>query len=213
MSEAVPVERLWSQIRRTPEVRAAVLEATKPHDESHPRVGDLFVIAETADSGLEWLVVAVADQRGCLDVVQIVPADTGWLAGRADVVLSASFQSADVGPLIVRCAHAATVPASRLASANRTGFLSADAVGQVLAKLRQLDEAAPEAEIAATTDEAEAEADPEYRHWNQQILDRAVRLLTPVMVPVLLAATMSWAACGPAAVLHVPRLECRSHEL
>lgn len=188
MSETVPVERLRMRIRSTPEVSEA-RAAEYLRDGRPVRVGDLFVLAQTAESGLEWLVVADGEDLGCPDTVQIVPADTTWLAGSADVSLPTTAGRCALGPLVVRCGRVVSVPATSLKPTHRTGFLAPEAIEQVLAKLRQL-----EGEYTETPQQAEAEADPEYRWWNEQVVERALRNLMLLSAPVLLAATVSWVA-------------------
>lgn len=55
---------------------------------SEPQLGEAFVCRATAEHGVEWVVIAPAENPG--GPVLVVPADTSPLAGSADVVVPAS---------------------------------------------------------------------------------------------------------------------------
>jgi hypothetical protein len=130
-------------------------------DARQPEVGDLYVLAETADFPVEW---AILDRRtGNPERLLAVPADTNPLAGSADVEVLANEPA---GPLSLRCRFGLWVDAARFDPSRRTGALTPDAVARALARRGELEAG----ESAASPFAWEADADPEYEDWVREVL-------------------------------------------
>ena len=138
-------------------------DARRAGDRAQP--GDLFVLAETAEHGIEWLVVEVADGR-CL----LAPADTVPLAGAGDIEIPAE---SPPGPLTLRCREMLWIDAERLASERRTAAVSR----QHLEAARQARRELEAGTLRAPVDVREVELDPELAQWRQQLTRARVDIL------------------------------------
>lgn len=153
--------------RRSLEERAR--ERARQIDGSHPgaaeprrppRPGDLFALAETADFGIEWLVLDRADVPSR---VLLVPVDTNPLAGSADVEMPPSHP---LGPLTLRCGYGVWIDPGGLQPADRTGVLDDETLEAALKKRWAL----ARESLRGSPLEREVDVDPEYEDWVDEIL-------------------------------------------
>lgn len=145
--------RTADAVRRSSAVQAKMVERT----DVPVAAGDLFVFAETAEQGLEWAVIATEPDR-CL----VVPADSLPLAGRADVRVT----SPEGEPLVLRCRFSVWLERDRFEPSHRTATLEAAAVAAAAERARRLAEGES---LAASATEREAEEDPEYTDWKENL--------------------------------------------
>lgn len=153
--------------RRTLEERALEqarqIEAAAPSADDlrrPPLPGDLFALAETADFGLEWLVLDRADVPSRL---LLVPADTHPLAGSADVELPSRHPLA---PLTLRCGYGVWIDPDELEPEDRTGVLDDATLEEALKKRWAL----ARESLRGSPLEREVDVDPEYQDWVDEIL-------------------------------------------
>lgn len=168
MNSSWPNARIARQAE-TAIAQSASARAVLPSDgAASPAVGDLFVIEATAAYGVEWAVVECESEASgdfC-----VVPADTGSLVGGADVEVTGGSMA---GPLVLRCAHALSVPAAVLRPEMRTGQLAPDSLTRVRDRCQQL----ATGQVQPGGDALEAQADPEYEALERQLLRPATRAL------------------------------------
>lgn len=125
-----------------------------------PRPGDLFAPAETADLGVEWLVLDRADVPSR---VLLVPADTNPLAGSADVE---AHPDRPAGPLTIRCGYGVWIDPDNLEPGDRTGAVDDATLETALKKRWALTREA----LQGSPLEREVDVDPEYQDWVDEIL-------------------------------------------
>lgn len=184
-----------------------------------PSAGDLYVLARAGDGPLEWAVLYRAAGR-CL----VVPADSFPLAGSSDVAVN---RTAASGPLRLRCAFAVWIDAKLLDGRERSGFVAAGVVEEARAKLAAVEDG----EVSALPSELEADRDPEYEDWIDEVVapgrdalveERSVRVVErrrPAWVSYALAAALVAAVMGLAVlrqqvgVLSRPSLTVETHEI
>lgn len=126
-----------------------------------PWPGDLYVLAETADLPIEWLVVERAASGGC----HVVAADTHPALGNADVPVPAESEG---GPLSVRCAVSLQIGVETLRRGERTGTVDPEILDAVRRRLEEL--------AAGSFDAA---PDPELEDWHAEVLTPARAALLP----------------------------------
>lgn len=134
-----------------------------------PRPGDLYVLPETADYPVEWLVLE--EEGGGAGWLLVVPADTHPLAGSGDVEVPAKEAG---GPLSLRCRHGERVSSGLLARGQRTGRLGEVALERVRAKRRALE--AGEGAVG-TVLEREVDEELEYQDWIDDVVAPAREVL------------------------------------
>lgn len=134
-----------------------------------PRPGDLYVLPDTADYPVEWLVVE--EEGGEAGRLLVVPADTHPLVGSGDVELPATQAG---GPLSLRCRFGEWVSPGLLARGKRTGKLSDEALERVRAKRRTLD--AREGAMG-TVLEREVDEELDYQDWIEEVVAPAREIL------------------------------------
>ena len=135
-----------------------------------PWPGDLFVLVETADFSLEWLLVERERRGRC----QIVATDTNPLLGLADMALPPEAQS---GPLSVRCAVGLSIDVEILRRGERTGALAAEDIDRVRQRCREQDAGV----LADSRLGAGGEPDPDYEDWLYEVLLPARAALSPAV--------------------------------
>jgi hypothetical protein len=157
--------------------RSELSEALARYGRERPRLekrgeepwpGDLFVLAETADFPVEWLIVERGRQGHCLAVA----ADANPALGCADVALPTE---AAAGPLSVRCAVDLQIPVDRLRRGERTGVLEADDLDRV--RRRRADLAA--GKLPDPRSGADGGPDSDYEDWLDEVLQPARAALSP----------------------------------
>ena len=142
--------------------RAAAGARPERDDPARPVApGDLFAFPETAEHGVEWVLLERWDvpPRALL-----VAADTRPQVGTGDVEVPAGEPAA---PLVLRCRFDARVAPERLTPERRTGRVSE----AVVAEAREARRAADRGTLAGSPLERETDADPEHQAW----LDDVVR--------------------------------------
>lgn len=164
MSENDPHERANSRTREAAEreqTTAAVL-ARRTGRPIEP--GDLCVLPATAAYPVEWAIV----ERGFDDPGRLlaVPADTFPPVGTGDVEVP---ESDPAGPLRLRCRHALWVGEATLGPARRTGVLAPRWLREAGAR----HDALAAGTLPPSSLAEEMEADPEYRDWEQDVLEPA----------------------------------------
>ncbi len=123
-----------------------------------PRPGDVFLLRETADHGLEWVVVE-AEGGGRLFVV---PADTHPLIGSADLEISADSAP---GPLSLRFRYGLSLGVGAFDPRLRTGCLAPEDLVRVRARRSELESG----NAVASADAREVDSDPEYHEWQETL--------------------------------------------
>lgn len=126
-----------------------------------PQPGDLFLLRETADFDVQW---AVTERHG--ESLFVVPADTHPLVGSTDVAVPAS---GPCGALTLRCGFGAWLPAAAFDPGLRTGVLAPPDLARARRKRSEVERGA----VLGTADEREADAEPEYLGWAEDVLVRA----------------------------------------
>lgn len=128
--------------------------------------GDLY--RSPADTpGVLWGVVQFDPDD--IRHVFAVPADDHPLAGAADVVLP---RKAASGPLVLRCGQGLWIPTVHLIDGARDGVLEEPYVLAARKKLAAL----VRGTLVTNAREREAEADPEYEHWMDEVASARQRL-------------------------------------
>jgi hypothetical protein len=133
-----------------------------------PWPGDLFVLAESADFAVEWLLVERERRGRC----RIVVTDTNPLLGLADVALPSESPG---GPLSVRCAVGLSIAVESLKRGQRTGALAAEDLDRVRQRCQEQDAGV----LADSRLGAAGEPDPDYEDWLDEVLLPARAALSP----------------------------------
>jgi hypothetical protein len=135
-----------------------------------PWPGDLYVLAESADFGVEWLLVERERRGRC----RIVAADTNPLLGLTDVGLPSENPG---GPLSIRCAVGLSIDVEILRRGQRTGALTAEDLDRVRQRCREQDAGV----LADSRLGAGGEPDPDYEDWLDEVLLPARAALAPAV--------------------------------
>lgn len=162
---------------RLEEIRRATDEAIRRHAEKEranapirrgPAPGDLWLFPSPSSVDLRWAVVARHPEQPLL---YAVPADGHPLAGLCDVV--AGFQG---GPLVLRCGHGLWIDEGDFRPEGRVGVLEARHSHRAAEKLHEV----ASGTLTGTASQKEAEADPDYEAWLDEVghgTDALARLL------------------------------------
>ncbi len=126
-----------------------------------PRPGDLYVLDDGGDDGVEWLLTAPHPRQP--GRVRLVAADTAPWVGSADLEVPAEEPAA---PLVLRCRHRLWWDGRDLPAEWRTGRLGAAVAAAAEARCRALE--AGEA-AAPTPLERETDDDPDYRDRDEEL--------------------------------------------
>ncbi len=147
--------------RQTGEASRAVEADTCRRAGRPPAAGDLFVLAETAEHSVEWVILDLdpADPRRLL----AVPADCNSLAGSADVAVKAAR-----GRLSLRCAYPAWIDAEACDPSLRTGCLEPETLERARRKQGRVERGT----AAGSVLEREVDAEAEYLEW-ADVLEQA----------------------------------------
>jgi len=130
-----------------------------------PTPGDLYVLSQTADFPVEWLLLDRAPDDP--DRWLAVPADTNPLRGPGDLWLGPGQEG---GPLSIRCRFAVRLPDRALVGGgHRTGRVPTEHVARALEAVHDHERGTLEVSPLAE----ETAADPEYRDWERLALDPA----------------------------------------
>ncbi len=134
-----------------------------------PEPGDLYVLAETSEHPVEWVILDRdrADPRRLLTI----PADMGSWVGSADVAIEAP------RPLTLRCAYGVWIDAGAFRSENRTGFLEPESLERARGRLAAVERS----EVTGSVLEREVDDEAEYREWRQTL--EAAREAVPSRAP------------------------------
>jgi len=138
---------------------------------AEPWPGDLFVLPETADWPVEWLLVERAREGRCL----VVAADAHPVLGCADVAIG---PEAEGGPLSIRADVGLWIGIESLRRAERTGALAAEDLDRVRRKRAG-------GGIGGMTDSRlgeDGEPDPEYEDWLDEVVLPARGALPPAFL-------------------------------
>ncbi len=132
--------------------------------EQPPQPGDVFVIRETAELPLEWVVLEpdADDPRRLL----AVPADTNPQVGSADVALA---EDARRAPLTLRCGFPVWLAATALDPELRSGRLASGDLARARRKRRELEQGDP----TGSAMERRVDGDLTYREWLEEVLEPA----------------------------------------
>lgn len=168
------LRRQWLDARIEDAVRRSVHIETesKRRGEEAPQPGDVFVVTETGDFGVQWAIID-RDPRNTHDLM-IVPLDSHPLVGTTDVALPAE---SPTGASCLRCGFAVRLEARNLDPTLRTGFLSPEALEQVRHKRAEI----AAGDVTGSSLQRETDAEPEYQRWVEHLagardaLDRTVR--------------------------------------
>ncbi len=146
--------------------RDVALEAELAERGGPPQPGDVYLFRATADLGLEWVVVATADDGRLL----VVPVDTHGYVGSADLEIS----GAELGPLSLRFGHGLWLDATTFDPGLRSGALEPGDLARAQARQTELEAG----KATASRRSREVDSDPEYRQW-QATLAAARAALAP----------------------------------
>ncbi len=126
-----------------------------------PLLGDLYVLAQTADWPIEWAIVDSDPPR-----LLTIPADTSSLVGSSDVAVPAS---ASRGSLSLRCKFGVWVDSSVFDQAAATGSLDSDVVQAARRRWAAIDDGG----VVGSLEEREVDIDSEYLDWVHEVLEPA----------------------------------------
>lgn len=170
----------------TREAAARAARARTEAAQRAPRSGDLFLFAETAESGVLWALVATDPSARC----QLVAADALAFTGSRDVAVPAS---AACGALRLRCGVIVDLPPAALESAQQAGQLPTESLERLHARL-----AAVQAghEVGSEL-ERQTDCELAYREWTEVTLGSAQSTLVRAY-PLKEAAPLAVAASPPA---------------
>lgn len=168
------IERLRRQTGQAMARHAAVEAQTEARRAPEP--GDLYVLTETAESGLEWAVLE--RDPGDPHRFLMVPADDNPATGSADV---AAPEGSARGPLTLRCAHGKWLDADRLDPELRSGALEPECLERAREKRRRVERG----ERVGSVLERRVDADPEYRDWVAGVLEPAREALSAPLTATL----------------------------
>ncbi len=143
---------------------------------SGPRLGEAFVCLATAESGVEWVVIATAESAG--GPLLVVPADTSPEAGSADVAVAASEAGT---PLTLRGRFSLWVRPSLLVPALRTRTLATATCRAAAAKV----DALLTGGLAGEPIERETDEDFEHQSWLAAEIAPAHRALAAANAAVI----------------------------
>ncbi len=154
------------------DLQARTLMATKKAENAQqPQTtrlasGTLWVLPPTAAHPVEWLIVDTTPAKRLTALLLVVPVDTHPLLGEGDFEVPADKPG---GPLSVRSLLAFWVEEGAFRQARFTGQVEADAATWVRQELVGSD--------APSLLQEDAESDPEYFDWRQQI-EKACEILS-----------------------------------
>ncbi len=151
-------------VRRQADLRAQIGSQV----ERPPAPGDVFGVAQTAGTGVEWVILASdpEDSRRLL----AAPADGGTLLGSGDLAMS---ESAPSGPLTVRCRFGAWLDAELFDPRSRTAVLSLADLARARDRWHQISDGVFSGSVLGR----EVDDDPEYRDWLDEVVAPAHRAL------------------------------------
>lgn len=141
---------------------------SKTHAITSPTVGDRYLLPQTLDQGIEWLLLAAPSDDGRATLVAV---DTFPLAGRHDVTEPG-------GSWRVRCDLAVEASAARLDPELLTGRFETSVVEAVQRKRAELEQGKSQ----ATFEQEAAEDDPDYRTWRGELGEAHARLTAELAV-------------------------------
>lgn len=135
-----------------------------------PRRGELYVLHETADFPIQWLVLEITKTES----ISVVPVDDHPLIGSRDVAIRDSEYNSD---LVARCAEAIEAPATAFRKDLRVGEVPGAELNRVLDRLRSVRSAGEP--VATVRDRTLEEVDraPEYVDWMAEVVRPATNRL------------------------------------
>ena len=159
-------DRLLEKTRTAVERQAGERAAAAARDAEPPAPGDLFVLKRSADTPVEWAVLA-RDPEATRRVLA-VPADGGSLAGSADVEIPAS---AAGGPLTLRCRFTRWLDAELFEARRRIGVLDPGDVARARRRWSEIESGV----LTGSVLEREVDEDSEYQDWIDEVVAPAGR--------------------------------------
>lgn len=126
-----------------------------------PRPGDLYVLDDGGDHGVEWMLTAPHPRQP--GRVRLVAADTAPWVGSADLEVPAEEPAA---PLVLRCRHRLWWDGRDLPAERRTGRLGEAVAAAAEARCRALEDVGA---AAPTPLERETEDEPDYRDRDEEL--------------------------------------------
>lgn len=131
------------------------------------RPGDLFVMRQTRDLPVEWLVLRSGEQGRAF----VIAADSYPATGSSDVAVPVS---AAAGPLYLRCGFGTWLDPADLEPELRTGSVEEIYLGHAQRKLLQLEQT----DTIGSWSERSTDEDLDYRDWRRDVLTEALLRLT-----------------------------------
>ena len=153
--------------RRAADQAAATLRRGHGNPASGPAPGDIFVLRETSEEPVQWVVLARDPAQAGRFLT--VSADANGLLGTGDLEVG----DEATGPLVIRRPYGGWLEADRLQAELRVGSLRLD-------QLRQAREHWFSEDDRSTVAEREVDEDPEYQYWRKSVLDPAFEKLFAV---------------------------------
>ncbi len=126
-----------------------------------PALGDLWVLPDSADYGIEWMILEHQDEDRCL----LVAADTFPLACTEDVAVPTD---AGLGPLRLRPRFQVTVPTAKLSADRYSGRVPVAVVEEVRAN---------SAGLSMDRGATQLLDEPSYERWVAESLEPATQVL------------------------------------
>lgn len=168
---AMALQDLQERLRQqtTEALRRALPIESETGAAGGPRVGDVFALPESADAGVEWVLVRSAPGRSARFLA--VAADPWRMRGSADVAVPGATGEA---PLTLRGRCVAWLDAEQLARGSRSRRVGEETIEAMLEKRTALETDRP----LGTVLEREVDADPEYRDWLEEICALATQIGT-----------------------------------
>ncbi len=145
----------------TAEAARATGQPSAEADRDAPTAGDLFVLPESADFPVEWLLLDRAPDDP--DGWRAVPVDTNPLRGPGDLRIGPDRPG---GPLSLRCRFEVGLPARIVCGGRRTGRVTTEDLTHALQTVRDHQQGVLETGPLAE----EVAADPEYQDWELGVL-------------------------------------------
>lgn len=148
---------------------AAALRHINDNPSQGAAPGDVFVLADTSDQPVQWVVLARDPARP--GQLLVVAADANPLVGTADLEVGDDA----LGPLVIRRPFGGWLDAGRFSLDLRVGTLRLDRLSR--ARDHWFGEA-----VHGSVNVREVDEDPEYLHWRKTVLQPAYRKLFEVEV-------------------------------
>jgi hypothetical protein len=157
MTEEMMPPGLWQETRRAADAAAASINSV---EDGPVLVGQVLVLPELSEPRLAWAVLR--QEAGATERRLLVAADVNPLVGSGDVAVPGPGS----GSLTLRCRFAAWVSEQELRVTQLLGTLTPEALALAESRRQAVEAGHP----VGTFSEQEAEEDPEYQDWIEDVV-------------------------------------------